>query len=134
MKPTPESLAHEWAVLQNNIEQYERHALWVKLIAVALSAQLGWLGWPLLGVAIVAVLWLQEAIFRTSQSRLGDRMLALEHQIGIGAHQLHTAWHASRPGTLGLIREYLRQSVRPTVAFPYPVLMLVLIAVRVVSA
>lgn len=130
MKPESEPHAHEWAVLQNNIEQYERHALWVKIIAVALAAQLGWLGWPLPGAALVAVLWLQEAIFRTSQSRLGDRILALERGGGTAAHMLHTDWQTRRPGTAGLIKEYLAQSLRPTVAFPYPVLVVILLAVR----
>jgi len=134
MKPESDALAHEWATLQNNIETYERQALWVKLLAIVLAAQLGWLGWPLLGMAMVLVLWLQEAIFRTSQSRLGERILELEQHPQTRSHQLHTAWQAKRPGTLGLVREYLAQSLRPTVAFPYPVLVLVLIAVMATRA
>jgi len=129
MKPESEPLAHEWAVLQNNIEQYERHALWIKLIATALAAQLGWMGWSLLGIAITLVLWLQEAIFRTSQARLGARILHLETQVDAAPHQLHTNWQARRPDTAGLIKEYVSQSLRPTVAFPYPLLVVVLLAV-----
>lgn len=134
MKPESDALAHEWATLQNNIEHYERQALWVKLLAIALAAQLGWLGWPLLGMTMVLVLWLQEAIFRTSQSRLGERILELEQHPQTRPHQLHTAWQAKRPGTLGLVREYLAQSLRPTVAFPYPVLVLVLLVVMATRA
>lgn len=131
MKPASDAHAREWATLQSNIEQYERHALWVKLIAVVLSAQLGWLGLPLAGIALVLVLWLQEAIFRTSQSRLGDRILHLEQNPDAVALKLHSDWQARRPGTMGLIKEYLAQSIRPTVAFPYPVLVFILLAFAV---
>ena len=134
MKPESEPHAHEWAVLQNNIEQYERHAFRVKIVAVALAAQLGWLGWPLLAASLVVVLWLQEAIFRTSQSRLGDRILVLEQGGKTAALTLHTDWQAHRPGTAGLVKEYLAQSLRPTVAFPYPVLVVILLAVRLMPA
>jgi len=47
---------------------------------------------------------------------------------------LHTDWQARRPGTAGLIKEYLAQSLRPTVAFPYPVLLVILLAVRLSQA
>lgn len=125
--------AHEWAVLQNNIEHYEHLAVGIKLIAIVMAAQLGWLGWPWLGAVIVLVLWLQEAIIRTSQSRLVDRILALEQAPPSTPHRLHTEWQAKRAGMLGLIREYLAQSLRPTVAFPYPVLVLILITTRLLA-
>jgi len=128
MKPDTEDRAHEWAVLQNNIEQFERHALIVKLLAVVLATQLTLFGSAWLAVVAVGILWLQEAIFRTSQARLGERILRLESDPDAAAHRLHTEWEAQRPGTVGLIVEYLRQALRPTVAFPYPVLVVVIVA------
>ena len=41
-----------------------------------------------------------------------------------GAFTLHTRWQAQRRGVLGLVREYLSSAMRPTVAFPYLVLLL----------
>jgi len=132
MKPDTDERAHEWAVLQNNIEQFERHALLVKLLAVVLATQLTLFGSAGLAIAAVGILWLQEAIFRTSQARLGARILRLEAQDAT-AHQLHTEWAAHRPGTVGLVVEYLKHALRPTVAFPYPVLVVVIAAWHALS-
>lgn len=133
MKPDTDERAHEWAVLQNNIEQFERHTLLIKLLAVVLATQLTLFGSAGLAIAAVGILWLQEAIFRTSQARLGARILKLESQADAAAHQLHTEWAAQRPGTVGLVVEYLKQALRPTVAFPYPVLVVVIAAWRALS-
>lgn len=121
------ALQQEWVTLQNNIERYEHNALWLKLAA------LGLLLMPLqmpLQAALLLILWLQEGIFRTSQARLGDRVVVIERLIravesDVGkACQLHSEWLAQRPGTFGLLREYARSALRPTVAFPYPLLLL----------
>jgi hypothetical protein len=39
---------------------------------------------------------------------------------------LHSEWLASRSGVPGLLREYAVSALRPTVAFPYAVLLLLL--------
>jgi hypothetical protein len=124
----------EWLVLQGQYEAYERPALGLKLGAVlvlllgffsVLPASLS----LALQLALVSVLWLQEGILRTFQARLGARLEYLEQGLGQGslaetdACQLHTTWRQSRPGTLVLVGEYLRSALRPTVAYPYPVLM-----------
>jgi hypothetical protein len=120
----------EWQTLQNNIETYERGAQTIKLSAVGLTSLLCVLDVPLFMVmAIPALLWLQEGIYRTSQVRLCERILIVESLISKGmeaneALQLHTAWQAGRAGMFGLISEYLANSLRPTVAFPYPILIL----------
>jgi hypothetical protein len=130
-------LGQEWATLQNNYEQYEKGALLIKLLAVLLCA----VGFALalhevvIG-ALLLVLWLQEGIFRTSQSRLGVRILRIERGVASGdglACQLHSEWLASRPGMFGLLAEYVASALRPTVAFPYAVLLL-MIGVLVVLA
>jgi len=123
-------LGQEWVTLQNNHEQYERASLFVKLLAILLCA----LGFALalhevVTILLLLVLWLQEGIFRTSQSRLGARLLRIEQAIRNGesaAFQLHSEWQATRPGSFGLIAEYAASSVRPTVAYPYlPLLLLI---------
>ncbi len=123
-------LGQEWVTLQNNHEQYERASLYVKLLAILLCA----LGFALalhevVTILLLLVLWLQEGIFRTSQARMGARLLRVEQAIRSGestAFQLHSEWLAARPGSFGLIAEYAASSVRPTVAYPYlPLLLLI---------
>lgn len=125
------ALSAEWATLQGNHEQHERNSLLVKLAAVALLAVGPALGLDaLVTVALLLVLWLQEAILRTFQERLGERILRVERMLREDAAcsgfacQLHTEWLASRPGTTGLLAQYARNMARPTVAFPYAVLVL----------
>lgn len=121
-------LAREWATLQNNHERYETGGLVLKLAAVALfgvGVALGWSG-LLLGL-LVPVLWLQEGIYRTFQARLGTRILRVEALLRDEARgapcQLHSEWLAGRPGLAGLLAEYGKSALRPTVAFPYALLL-----------
>lgn len=123
--------AHEWTTLQKQHEAYERSALLVKLLAVALVAAGSWL--PPTAPAVIAVLvlllWTQEAIMKTWQSRVGARLLVVEAALGgqtsneARPFQLHTQWQAARPGTLGMVLQYAKNALRPTVAFPYAVLL-----------
>ncbi len=125
-------LTHEWAILQHNHEQHERNSLLIKLAGVALLAASPVLALNVpASVALLLVLWLQEAILRTFQARLGERILSIEQLLREGAAQsaapcqLHSEWLASRPGLAGLLGEYGRNMLRPTVAFPYAVLVLI---------
>jgi len=122
-------LGQEWITLQSNYEQYEYGSWWIKLAAFALCALGAAAGLSsMLISALLAVLWIQESVLRTGQSRLGTRILDLEKMLREGAHppgaafQLHTEWLANRPGVAGLASEYLRNASKPTVAFPYAVL------------
>ena len=124
-------LGQEWTTLQNNHEQYERSSLLIKLAAVFFSVLGLMFDIPALYlVALLLILWLMEGIFRTSQARLGTRLLQLEELLRQNplpefvAYQLHSTWLAGRPGSLGLIGEYLANAARPTVAFPYLVLVI----------
>ena len=130
------ALGQEWITLQNNYERYENGALMVKLVAVVLffagfALEMGtWLV-----CAVVLVLWLQEGIFKTYQTRLGERLLQLEqlHSAetadgpGDKAFQLHSAWRTRRKGMAGLLAEYSLSASRPTVAFPYAVLIVLVL-------
>ena len=127
-----DALNQEWITLQNNFEQYEKAGLSIKLTAVVLfAAALLWgLSEGLTGV-ITLVLWVQEGILRTFQSRLGARILRIEQSIkqgaqtGVAAFQLHSEWLAGRKGMVGMVVEYAASALRPTVAFPYVVLLLI---------
>lgn len=123
-------LSQEWTTLHNNYEQYEKGGLFIKLVGVVLT----FVGLVLdlnavLLAAMVALLWMQEGIFRTFQARLGQRILRVEELIRQGgaeqAHsfQLHSEWLASRKNGLALLGEYVGSACRPTVAFPHVVLL-----------
>jgi hypothetical protein len=137
---TESLLGQEWMTLQNNFEQAERSALAVKLLAVVVTGFAMTMGWDALLLAVLlAVLWFQEGIVRTSQARLGQRIVRLEFLIkqalteqyaqsvhtGGAPFQLHSEWLASRQGGRGLLAEYVSHACRPTVAFPYVVLLVV---------
>ncbi len=132
-------LSQEWQTLQTNHEQHERNALLIKLVCVALCVaglaahvSSGWL------VLVVALLWLQEGIIKTYQSRLSDRLLKVEAMLlaptapTLAAMQLHSEWMASRPGAFSLIASYAISACRPTVAFPYAPL-LIAVAIQAVA-
>jgi hypothetical protein len=138
--PETGGLGQEWLALQNQYEQYEKGGLLLKLSAVLLCG----LGFVLglhetMMAVLLLILWLQEGIFRTFQTRLGARILRLEQALkspetsDLAAFQLHTEWLAARPGVLGLLAEYAASALRPTVAFPYALLLL-LIGLLVVAA
>jgi hypothetical protein len=129
-----EQLAREWTTLQNNHESHERSALAVKLVAVVLSALAWVLGLdPVVLCALLLILWFQEAVMKTWQNRLAARLIGIEAvfkrapQVGDAPFQLHSQWLAQRPGLVGLLAEYARSASRPTVAFPYAVLLILAI-------
>ncbi len=123
-------LSQEWRTLQNNYELYERNALLVKLLALVLCMGGYVLGLPFeLAAGFVLLLWVQECIVRTSQARLGERIVRIETLVrnaapATSACQLHTEWLAGRSDSAGLLAEYAHHALRPTVAFPYAVLVL----------
>jgi len=95
----------------------------VKLVAVVLATLGIALSWPALAAILpLPVLWLQEGILRTSQARLAARLLQIESGAS-DPWRLHTEWQAGRSGVVGLLTEYVGNSLRPTVAFPYVVLL-----------
>jgi hypothetical protein len=122
-------LGHEWATLQQDHERHERTAAGIKIAAVVVTAA-GFVAVPeWASVLLLGALWIQEAMLRTVQGRLGDRLLLVEALLAKTpapageAYRFHTAWNAQRGGVVSLLVEYLRSAFRPTVLFPYPVLM-----------
>ncbi len=137
---TKSALVEEWKVLQTQTNAYEKHALYIKLISIGIvSAALltHQAGFSIL--LLLAVLWLMEAIWKTFQSRITERILTVEEALkaksddaqSITPCQLNTEWLAQRQGFTGLIGEYLSQSIRPTVAFPHLLLIVGIFVVYV---
>lgn len=125
-------LAQEWCVLQNNCEAHEKNALSIKLAGLVFGLGGFATGAPVYLILIAVLLcWGQEAIVRTWQGRLEDRLLIVEaclaraDETGNFAMQLHTNWRSQRSSGTHLVLGYMRHAVRPTVAFPYlPLLLL----------
>ena len=129
-------LSQEWNTLHQDHERYDRYALLIKLTAVLaslLSLGLAMALW--LALVFVLVLWLQEGIWRTVQARTAERLLTiekiLEQQDPSSGMQFYSNWQANRPGTAGLIKEYLLNAMRPTVAYPYVILLVIEVAAAI---
>jgi hypothetical protein len=125
------ALSQEWITLQNNHERYETGGLLLKLAGVAIwGIGMAWGRHDPLVNLLVLILWVQEGVYRTFQARLGARIVHIEALLGRegtegAAFQLHSEWLANRPGMAGLLAEYGKSALRPTVAFPYAVLLLI---------
>lgn len=123
-------LIKEWCTLQKSYDQYEVYSLLVKLLAITLCILvLSFTQQSLLAALGCAILWLQDGIWKTFQSRFETRLLWLELAMQkdnlAGGLQFNQAWAQQRPSSAKLIKSYLVQSMRPTVAYPYCILMLV---------
>lgn len=122
----------EWRVLQNQFDSYEKHSLYIKLLSVILllTANLS-NKVSLFAILVLMILWLQDAIWKTFQSRIETRLLQLEKYIlednQESEYQFNSEFERARLTGISLIGEYVRQSIRPTVAFPHIVLILVAI-------
>jgi len=133
---TTPSLASEWSLLQNQFDSYEKYSLLIKLSSIGiLSAAYFTNHLSIFVLLLLFILWLQDAIWKTFQARIDARLLqlenylsnehALENRDGI-VFQFNSLYAQNRPGNVGLLKEYLRQSLRPTVAFPHIVLVAIL--------
>ncbi len=128
----------EWIVIHNDIEKYERFSLLIKLFTLFISVfSLAFSINVLFCTFIIMVLWLQEGIWKTFQSRLQTRILLLEQEIRTKgtnpAFQLYSQWQNERLGMITLIREYLFNSLKPTVAYPYAILIILLPCYKLIA-
>lgn len=129
-----QQLIHEWQILHRDHEKYEQWALLIKLFSIAVvlmcvafSVNL------LLSIIFIATLWLQEGIWKTFQARTARRLLALEMAINEGSAlvkpvnhcEMYSIWQTQKPGTMTLVKEYIFNALRPTVMFPYSVLLVI---------
>ena len=127
-----EDLKNEWSILQGQSDSYEKYSLLIKLLNIGiLSAAYISDNMGILILFIVLVLWMQDAIWKTFQSRIEHRLLQIEKYLLEGVHdkayQFNSDYLKNRPGSIALVNEYLRQMIRPTIAFPHVVLVLMLV-------
>lgn len=123
----------EWLFLQNQFESYEKHSLFIKLVSIlVLFASLVVDVNTLMVALLLLVLWLQDAIWKTFQSRIEPRLFQLEVCIrgesNEPAFQFNTEYEKSSLGGVALIGEYVRQAIRPTIAYPHVVLLFILLS------
>jgi hypothetical protein len=129
-------LASEWSLLQNQFDSYEKYSLFIKLVSIGIVSFAYFTHHIHFFIFILLmVLWLQDAIWKTFQSRIEVRLLQLEDYLSGDqsleradgkAYQFNSLYLKGRPGTLALINEYFRQAIRPTIAYPHAVLLLFL--------
>lgn len=117
----------EWCLLQNQFESYEKHSLYIKLCSIlilALGEALSFSGTTTF--LILLVLWLQDAIWKTFQSRIEPRLLQIEkyfrNETAENQFQFNSEYQLVERSGLLKIQEYAKQAIRPTVAFPHIVL------------
>jgi len=129
-------LASEWSLLQRQFDSYEKHSLLIKLSSIGVLATAYFTNHlSVFVLLLLLIIWLQDAIWKTFQARIDTRLLqledylsnepALENRDGI-AFQFNSLYAQNRPGNIGLLKEYLGQFLRPTVAFPHVVLVAIL--------
>lgn len=125
-------LSKEWQTIQNQYDSYEKCSLLIKLFNIALfSAALLMGGMNVVILFVLLVVWLQDAIWKTFQSRIESRLLQLETALADDTattampFQYNRDYAQTRPSTLCLIKAYMHQAVRPTIAFPHVVLILI---------
>lgn len=117
----------EWSLLQNQFDSYEKYSLLIKLISVlTLAATVLADGSITVMAGLLAILWLQDAIWKTFQSRIETRLLQLEQFFADEEaaknelpYQFNSNYLKTRGNSISLIAEYLQQAIRPTVAFPH---------------
>lgn len=122
-------LGQEWSVLQNQFDSYEKFSLIIKLVSICASIfsfLIAGASYALL--LLIILLWGQDSIWKTFQSRIEPRLMAIEKYIAEendqSAFQFNTQYLKNSFQGKSLIIEYLRQSIRPTVAFPHAILLL----------
>lgn len=142
MSPQYSDLGKEWSLLQNQFDSYEKYSLVIKMCSIIVfSATFLFSQTNIFLLSLLLIIWLQDAIWKTFQSRIDSRLQKLEKLIrdednkkneyrnenpSAGcAFQFNTEYLNSRPSAPGLIAEYLRQALRPTIAFPHIVLILI---------
>ncbi len=128
-------LQREWVIIHSDIEKYEQFTLIIKLFSVLICLLcFVYTINPWLNCVLLLTLWLQDGIWKTFQQRSTVRVLQIEEALKCDnnattqAFQLYSEWLAQRQGAIALIREYITTSLKPTVAYPYIVLVITVLA------
>jgi hypothetical protein len=138
-------LQSEWVTLQTQFDSYEKCSLGIKLFSILVFCILIFaLHAGIWSLSILAILWLQDGIWKTFQNRIGQRLEVVEQAIYDNSNstqdqssqvamQFNLTWSQSRPSAIGLVCEYIKQSLKPTVAYPYVILIVLVIVQLYVS-
>ena len=133
---TNQLLLKQWQTLHNSHEDYEKYSLIIKLVAIASTFFIFTFSITTpVALLLIAALWLQEGIWKTFQSRTADAIMAIEEKLALNAAEQPTEqlylfykqWTDNRPNSKALITEYINNSLKPTVIYPYVPLLLVII-------
>ncbi len=142
------NLVKEWQALHKSHEQYEHFALVIKLVAIAITMFMIFFEQAILTFLLfLTIFWFQEAIWKTYQARVSDRIEAVEqvllllstnsHELtdtdSISALQYYSQWSNNRAGPSTLIREYFRSAIKPTVIYPYLPLFIAIVIIKVMA-
>jgi hypothetical protein len=124
-----EAIEKEWCLLQDQFDSYEKFSLLIKLANTGLLCTAYFVDrMSVFVLFLLLILWMQDAIWKTFQSRIETRLLQLENckfeASDVKVFQFNRQYLKNRPGFAGLICEYLKQALRPTVAFPHVALVL----------
>lgn len=125
-----EYFVQEWQVLQKQVDDFEKWSLIIKITNVLITLFLIiFIQKSYIVGSIIFIVWLQDGIWKTFQSRSEFRLLSVEKAIEHYKNseknavdlpfQLNSDFLVNRPSTISLIAEYIKQSIRPTVAFPH---------------
>ena len=125
---------NEWAILHCDIEKYERFSQVIKLVSILISVLFMQFHFDArFATVVILILWLQDGIWKTFQKRLETRILIIEKKllntaqdVGV-AFQFYSQWQDKRQGIVGLLKEYLLNSTKPTVAYFYVILIILMI-------
>ena len=127
-------LQNEWAIIHSDIEKYERFSLIIKLVSTLIcTLSIAYFINEWISLSFILVLWLQDAIWKTFQKRLEARIIFIEQELqtnsekSSNAFQLYSQWSKQRQGISGLIKEYLLSAAKPTVAYPYSILVILMV-------
>ncbi|WP_057830910.1 hypothetical protein [Colwellia sp. TT2012] len=131
-------LLQQWQTLHNNHECYENYALIIKLVATAITLlSFTFSLTALVALLLIAVLWLQEGIWKTFQCRTANAIMLIEDKLALNEAEqtsesmqpylMYKQWQINRPTSKALISQYVSNSLKPTVLYPYFPLMLVVI-------
>ena len=131
-------LVEQWRTLHNNHESYENYALIIKLVATALALfSFIFSVATFISLLLLATLWLQEGIWKTFQQRTASAIMAVEDKLALNEPEqsaetikpylVYTQWQDNRPSAKALIAEYVSNSLKPTVLYPYVPLMIVVL-------
>lgn len=124
------NLSTEWKILHGDYEKYEQFSLLIKLFTVGLCLLCIALSINnYLSLMFILTLWFQEGIWKTYQARSGERLLIIEEALkgqqkenayaSTTPFSFYSDWEKQKPGTVGLVLEYMSNALRPTVMYPY---------------